>query len=538
MYCLNLFGAFSLADSNGVEIPLKSGKAKALLAYLALPPGKPRSREEIMALLWSERGEAQARASLRQVLTGLRKALGEDAASLLHIEHETVALDSERVTIPETNAEEFLAGFHLNDPAFEDWLRDERLRFVHDGPDSPGPKPGSEGARDIPAIAVLPFQNLSGDPEQEYFSDGITEDIITELSRFQSLFVISSTSSFAFRGKEIDPVDAGEKLVAGFLVQGSVRKAGSRVRISTQLIDATTAGHLWSDRFDRDMTDIFSLQDEIAATVATMVSGHVDIASRVKSERKQPRDINAYELVCRSDWYGYTDFRSDEVSRLLEQAIKMDPTYAEAHAKFAVHRAFSIFVDALNPGEVIPIVKKHGALAAQLAPGDAMVHAPLAEAYAFLGEHELAAHHLEQSLKLNPNAFRVMAHSAEAAALLGDHRTGLELIEKAMLRDPYNSLSFRENKFDIYFLAGRYEDALVQLVGWPNPPIHMGLAKVAALAQLGRISEAQDAVRELEAKRPEGWDVCEVMRSYHRMCAMPEDGERWLEGFRRAGLRM
>lgn len=532
---LQLQGGFSFAADDGTEIHVRSRKAQALLAYLALPLGKARSREEIIALLWSDRGEAQGRASLRQVLAGLRKDLGEQDLDALRISGETIALDPDRVAVlPVDTEEELLSGFHLHDPAFEEWLRDQRLAM-----ENPSPAPqNSSDAQDSekPSIAVLPFTNLSDDPEQEYFSNGITEDIITELNRFQSLFVIAGSSSFAFRQEHVDPVYVGRKLGVQFLVQGSVRKAGSRLRISTQLIDAATAGHLWSERYDRNIEDLFSLQDEIASTIATMVSGHVDIASRLMSERKHPKDISAYELVCRSDWYGFIDFRAQEVRRLLKQAIELDPSYATAHAKLAVHEAYTIFIDALNPLEVIPAVKKHAGLAAELAPGDAMVHAPLAEAYAFLGEHELAAHHLEQSLKLNPNSFSVMAHSAEAAALLGDHETGMELIEKAMLRDPYNTLSFRENKFDIYFLAGRYEDTLAQLVGWPNPPLHVRLAKSAVLAQLGRIEEAELAVTEFEASRPEGWDVSEVIRSYCQMCARREDGARWLEGFRKAGL--
>ena len=532
MYRLSLFGRFSLVASEGNEVPLGSKKAKALLAYLAQTPDKTRSREEVLALLWSDRAEAQGRASLRQVLTGLRKQVGDE---LLHTDRDNVALNADAIELEPANGDEFLAGFHVNDPAFEDWLRDERLRAEDaQATTTQTIKPATEK----PSIAVLPFQNLSDDPSQQFLSDGITEDIITELNRFQSLFVIASASSFAIRENEVDLTVMGQELGVEYLVQGSVRRGGQRVRISVQLLDANNSAHLWSDRFDRDLNDIFSLQDEIAATVANMVSGHVDIASRTRSERKHPKDFNAYELVCRSDWYSYTDFRLKDIYTLLEKAIELDPDYAEAHAKIANHTAYLVFVQARNLGDVIDKVKKHATLAAILSPGDAMVHAPLAETYAFLGEHELAAHHLERSLTLNPNAFRVMVHSAEAAALLGDHKAGVDLIEKAMLRDPYNSLSFRENKFDIYFLAGRYEDAVAQFIGWPNPPLHMYLGKAAALAQLGRISEARDAVQHVEAERAAHWNVSEVLQSYRRMCANPQDSGRWSEGFRMAGLQI
>ncbi len=534
MLRLDLFGTFKLTDSGGAEIQLKSSKAKALLAYLAVPPGQPRSREEIMALLWSDRAEPQGRASLRQVLSGIRKALGEGNSDALIVEHDSIALDPDRITVTENTGDTFLSGLHINDPAFEEWLRDERLAAESETNGSRTPPRSAQPEK--PSIAVLPFANLSMDPEQEYFSDGITEDIITELNRFQSLFVIARNSSFAFRGKDVDPADTAEKLGVQFLVLGSVRKAGDRIRISVQLVDAATARHLWSERYDREMADVFALQDEIAATVATMVSGHVDIATRIKSERKHPKDINAYDLVCRSDWLGYTDYTTTEQERLLEQAIALDPTYAVAHARLATYQAYSVFYLALNSSEIAPIVKKHGGLAAHLAPGDAMVHAPLAEGYALVGEHDLAAHHLERTLSINPNAFQSMAHSAEVIALLGDHAAALKMIREAMLRDPYSSMSFRENMFDICYLAGQYDVALQQFVGWPNPPIHMELAKSAALAQLGRISEARDVVLEFESRRPEDWDIDVVLRNYRRMCALPEDGERWLEGFSKAGL--
>lgn len=158
-----------------------------------------------------------------------------------------------------------------------------------------------------------------------------------------------------------------------------MRKAGNRLRILTQLIDATKADHLWFERYDRDITDLFALQDEIASAVTAMVSGHTDNANRAKSERKHPKDINAYDVVLRASWYIYIDLARTDLLRLLEEAIELDPKYAIAHAKLAIVRSYSVFLDAKSPEEILPLVKKHGSLAAQLAPGDAMVHAVLAE---------------------------------------------------------------------------------------------------------------------------------------------------------------
>ncbi len=231
MLRLTLFGGFSAAGADGAEIRLKSRKAKALLAYLALPPGKSRSREEIMALLWSDRGEAQARASLRQVLTGLRKDLGEEAMAALNITDDAVSLDPDRVMVAAASAgDELLAGFHLHDPAFEEWLRDERLRLEDTA--APGTQPAGPSRPDKPSIAVLPFVNMSGDPEQEYFSDGITEDVIARLSRFRSLFVIGNTSSLVYKGQTPKVQDVGRELGVAYVAQGNVRKTGNTVRIT------------------------------------------------------------------------------------------------------------------------------------------------------------------------------------------------------------------------------------------------------------------------------------------------------------------
>jgi tetratricopeptide (TPR) repeat protein len=267
-----------------------------------------------------------------------------------------------------------------------------------------------------------------------------------------------------------------------------------------------------------------------------MVPGHVDIANRIQSERKPARDANAYDLVLRANWMLYHDFASHEAVQLLEKALEIDPTYAVAHAKLAAHYAYGLFAQGLRIDEASTKTRRHGGAATKSAPGDALVHAVSAEAYVLIGEHALAAHHADKALSLNPNEFEVMGHAAQVKACLGDHEAGLELIHRALRNDPYSSVSFRENIFDINYIAGRYEAALDQLTGWPDPPLHMVLSKAAALAQLGRISEAVAEARRFEVMRPEDWDTTEIIHAYRRMCATSEDGDRWLEGFRKAGL--
>ena len=265
MYRLSLFGPFSLTDSGGKEVPIASKKAKALLAYLAQTPGKPRSREEILALLWSDREEVQGRASLRQVLTGVRKDVGED---LLQIDRDSVALNADRVEITPSNGDEFLAGFHLTDPAFEEWMRDERLR--HEDA-TPAALPPVRTDLELHAIAVLPFDNLSFDPEQAFFSDGITQDIVTELSRVADLLVIAPFAAFRDESNSMTAQEVGAKLNVEYILQGSVRLASNRVRITARLTDANSGAQVWATRYDRDLTDVFEIQEEVARHVLNMI---------------------------------------------------------------------------------------------------------------------------------------------------------------------------------------------------------------------------------------------------------------------------
>jgi len=531
MLRLKIYGRFRLANGLGGEIPIKSKKARALLAYLALPPGKRRAREELATLLWSDRGDEQARGSLRQALSGLRRDLGA-AAAALGVTDEAVVLDAGKVTVEAAAAgEELLEGLSINDPAFDEWLRDARLRQEEASADA-----AAVQSFERPSIAVLPFANLSGDREQDYFADGITQDIITELSRFNSLFVISANSSFHYKDQSPNVGDVGRELGVLYVVEGSVQRAGNRVRVIAQLVEAESGKHIWAERYDRDLEDIFAVQDEVVSNIAIMVPGRLEVAARDISVRKPTNDINAYDLVLQADSLLYGNYSSLEAIKLLKKAVEIDPNFAVAHARLAAYASYGLFDRCLDIDEAKAATKEHGIKATALAPGDAMVHGILSEAYTFVAEHALAAHHADMAMSLNPNAFFVMAAVADVKACLGDHDGACTLIEKAMQNDPYSALGFRENKVDIYYLAGRYQNSAEQVIGWPSPPPHTELAVAAALAQLDRRAEARAIVKRITADAPEGWDIVKVCHAYRNMCKRPEDGARWLEGFRKAGV--
>ncbi|MEM7171477.1 MAG: adenylate/guanylate cyclase domain-containing protein [Pseudomonadota bacterium] len=389
-----------------------------------------------------------------------------------------------------------------------------------------------------PSIAVLPFDNMSGDPEQEYFSDGITEDIITELTRFQSLFVIARNSSFAFKGQATDITEIGKKLGVQYVVEGGVRKAGERIRITAQLIDATTGNHLWAERYDRNITDIFAVQDEVASQVVSMVPGHVEIANRVQAERKPTQDMNAYDLMLRAMSLTYQDFTSGKIVQLMKQALEIDPEYGTAHAILSSIYAYSVFVHGRRSDENDALAISHAETALKLEPSNSKIHALAADAYLVVGKHELAKYHIDKAITLNPNDFVAMGLAGFVKAFQGDYDGAVTWVNKALHSDPFASDAYREVYFEVHFLGGQYELALEQLLGWQFPPKHIYLEKAAALAQLGRTEEAHEAIRQFELVRLENWNIVDYVNTIKRMCVRPEDAERWLEGFRKAGLKV
>jgi TolB-like protein len=535
MLRLTLFGRFRAADALGNEIPIKSKKARALLAYLALPPGKERSREEVMALLWSERGDEQARSSLRQALSGLRKELGEIADGALKVTDEWLALDPVLVAVdPALPGDVLLAGLHINDPAFDEWLRDERLR--HDDVAVPDTHTSEPTLPDKPSIAVLPFTNLSADPEQEYFSDGITEDIITELTRFPSLFVIARSSSFRYKGQSPKVQDVGRELGVEYVVEGSIRRAGDRVRVTAQLVEAKTGNHLWAERYDRDLEDIFAVQDELVGEIASSVPGQLAVAAIQRARRRPVDNLSAYDCVLRGEWLINRDYGSHEALALFERAIKIDPQCARAYTRLAAFHAYSVFAHGTSVGEAAARARLHAEKALEIDPTDSTIQATVAETYHIMGETDLARRHIEEAIKLNPNDYIVLYFAGVIFLYLGDHDEGLRWLQRLSRHDPFSSDSTREQFFDLYYMTRRYEDAIAVFRGWHNPPSHMYMQLAATYAQLDRMDEARTAMAQHKQTRPAKFDSAQVALAHAQVCARRDDGEHWLEGYRKAGL--
>jgi adenylate cyclase len=546
MLRLTLFGGFSLAGADGAEIPLKSQKAKALLAYLALPPGKARSREEIMALLWSDRGEAQARASLRQVLTGLRKDLGEEALEALRISDEALSLDPERVTVENGKAgDELLAGFHLHDPAFEDWLRDERLRLENET--APGGQSAPPALPDKPSIAVLPFTNMSGDPEQEYFADGITEDIITELSRFREFTVMARNATFHYKSRAPTADELERELGVRYVVQGSVRLAGGRLRVTAQLIDAASSAQVWAERYDRDLEDIFAIQDELTASVVARVDDRIKGMGAAAVRSRESPKLTAYDLVLQSRPYRtqIDPVSSARARSLLEQAIAADPNCAQAYAGLAFVGAGEYEEGwAKDSDATLREARATAEQAVRLDRADGYTHASLAYVNYLCGDFDRAIHEAALALDLNPNHVNIVMTMGWVSVVSGDPESGIRHIERARQLNP-NMPGFELWTLgEAYLEARRYDEAIDTLLKVPDPPKDVHLELAVSYAFVGRnekarghiqhyLNRAKNEMTAFPGEDPLAWRA-HIEKTHKRR--HKENVEHYIVGARMAGL--
>ena len=401
--------------------------------------------------------------------------------------------------------------------------------------------PGEANPDDVPAlpdkpsIVVLPFTNMSGDPEQEYFSDGITEDIITELSRFRSLFVIARNSSFHYKDQSPRVQDVGLELGIHYVVEGSVRRAGNRVRITAQLVEAESGNHLWAERYDRDLENIFDVQDEVVQEIAASVPGQLNVAAMDRARRRPAESLSAYDCLLRGEWLMFRDFTDRNVIPLFERAVEIDPQCARAYIQLARLHAYS-FTQGVPVDEAarsaFPLAEK----ALELSPSDPSIQSIAAATYMMMCEHHLARQHMERAISLNPNDGEVMASAVYVLNYLGDQEEGLRWDRIRARHDPVSSDGYRENTVDLYYMARRYEDAIAVFRGWRNPPFHTLLELAAAYAQNGQPEEAKAAYDHYLRELPDGYYTAATIRVHLRQCAKPEDAEHWREGYRKLGL--
>ena len=619
---LQLLGGFKAQNEAGGEIVIPARKGRALLAVLAVSPSGAVSREKLAALLWSDRGEEQARSSLRQTLTVLRKELGVTGAHLLVADDQRVelvrnAMEIDAVSIVSLSKSndvaelrraanlyqgEFLADGEVSDPVFEEWLSAERSRFrdlmisildrllplepvaervalakrllaldplrevshlslmnayadsgersmalqhysvcrdllkselnVQPGHDieqlrlrltsegpavaaksqspSPAPQPAGHDAKsqEKPSIAVLPFTNLSGDPGQQYLSDGITEDIIIQLARFRELQVAARSATFRFQSGDIESGEAARVLGAQYVVKGTARKNGTRLVISCQLLEGTTENLLWGERYDREATDIFSVQDELVARIVTALGGRLVTAGASSAHRKPTESWSAYDYFLRGR--DLCNAGKEEASEpFFAKAVERDSGFALAHAWLAIGLLGKFWFTADRVFLEQALVSGERALA--LDPDEAMAHHATGTALNYMAKFDRSEYHFRRGIELNPLEVSVGTDYANLLLHTGRYAEALAMIEEILRRDPYPPSWVRYSHGKMLFFSKRFAEAIRALDNGAVWTYRAHAFLAAAHAATGNLNEARRQVGLMKAAKPDvSFEVFEV----------------------------
>jgi adenylate cyclase len=394
---------------------------------------------------------------------------------------------------------------------------------------------------DKPSIAVLPFANMSGDPEQEYFADGMVEEIITALSRIRWFFVIARNSSFTYKGRAVDVKQVGHELGVRYVLEGSVRKAGNRIRVTAQLVEAESGNHVWAERYDRDLADIFAVQDEITEAVTIAIAPAIAEAERQHALRKQPENLNAWTAYQRGLWHlRQASAKDNEVAqRFLREALKADVNFAAGYCGLAI----ALFEAGSNYQtrdlqDALVLAEKAARHAVAIDSTNAEAHACLARALSTQGDQVGARAEVERALELNPNSADAYSVLGAILTFSGSPKEGTAALEKSIRLDPHDPRSatrLYQIAMGLYY-SGEYEAAvnaaLRVIRAFPtHPPPPRLLA--AALGQLGRTEEAKQALRKAIELAPGAFAPGRKRMPWVR----PEDHAHMLEGLRKAGWK-
>ncbi|MDC1287726.1 hypothetical protein N8198_07560, partial [Gammaproteobacteria bacterium] len=650
---LLILGHFECLLPSGEPVTLSMRKAEVLLAYLALAPGIRHPRERLINLLWSDRGEEQARNSLRQCLSAIKKSLGDAADLALQIDRTTVSLKAGLIEVDALEFErladdsdfeslgnaaelyrgEFLEGISIRDAASQEWLDSERARFkrqyidilaslghtqlvsrdynhairtaerlvdqdtlsesgwrllmraCHENGDrshalkafqrcrkvlreeldvepenetielrdaiakgegitakttastqpTPASRPSTASATppyDDHSIAVLPFDNLSGDPEQEYFSDGITDSIILNLALFPGLQVKSRNSSFAFKEQIKSVGEICDELQVDYIVEGSIRRSKERVRITVQLIESDHGNQIWGNRYDADLSDLFELEEELSRSIAATVTGQIESDLRRIAIGKSAEDQQSYDLLLAGKYHANRYNRQDNLIAIdkLNQCIEQDPDNVHAHTQLgACHSMDYLDRWTLDYQKSFELAKWHYEKSMALNPELEQVRSNYAEFLIFAGDPDEAGRQIDKVLQINPNNPETVAVKAVTLIVQEDFEAGLQAAKRALHLDPYHPWVEWEVAGAQYW-TGRYEAALETISAMRTDPGFTYLYAAASHAKLGH----EEAARKL---------LQDFLRSCaESMMSMPRTREEWLDycqnGYRFKDLKL
>lgn len=393
---------------------------------------------------------------------------------------------------------------------------------------------------DRPAIAVLPFSNMSDDPEQEYFSDGISEDIITALSKLRWFFVIARNSSFMYKGKAVHVKQVGEELGVGYVLEGSVRKSGGRVRITAQLNEVASGSHVWAERYDRDVADVFAVQDEITEAIVAAIEPQLYAAENIRIRRKPPSNLDAWDLVIHALSYYWRVTRQDHAiaQGLLQKAIAIEPNYGQALGVLSASYTFGAHMGWVELETIAPDAERAALAAIRADSEDAWAHYALGAFYLITRRFDDSLAEFELALRLNPNFSQAQNYYSAALGFCGRWEEAVEAARRAIRlspRDPFLALYYGSACLAHYIGRNYEEAAQLARIAIRLRSDYAGAHRVltAATGMLGDPEVAAAALQELRRAQP---NISLAWVEGHVPIQHDSDREHYLEGFRRAGL--
>jgi TolB-like protein len=506
----------------GPELIAVEPQVLDLLVHLVQNRDRVVSKDDLIASVWG--GRAVSDANLTSRIYAARKALGDDGR------HQTLIRTIAR------KGHRFVGAVHV--PS-----EDNELPAPADGLPLADPKEESQPTLplpDRPAIAVLAFVNMSGDPEQEYFSDGITEDIITALSKLRWFFVIARNSSFVYKGNAVNIRQIGEELGVGYVIEGSVRRDGDRVRITAQLNDVATGSHIWAERYDRGLADVFAVQDEITEAITASIEPQLYAAEHFRARRRTPESMDAWGLVMRALSHFWRLTQQDYIvaQELLEKAVAIDPNYGQALGVLATSHAFCAYNGWADMATAVPTAERAALAAIRADSEDPWAHHALGCVHVLLRRYDDSLAEFELALSLNPNFALAQSVYGLALAFSGRWEDAGAATARALRLSPRDPFSAIYNGIAAYaqFVGRNYAETMrLARASIRLRSDHVGGYRMlcAGAAMAGHASTATSALEALRRAQPNfslAWIAANMPFKHDA------DREHYLEAFRRAGL--
>ena len=492
-----------------------------LLVYLVQNCDRVVSKDDLIASVWA--GRIVSDSTLTSRINAARKAVGDSGEEQKLIR--TIARKGLRfVGAVHTRSDEAAPAHAAGPPADE--LHEKSRPAL----------PSSER----PAIAVLPFVNMSGDPEQEYFSDGITEDIITALSKLRWFFVIARNSSFIYKGKAVHLKEIAEELGVGYVVEGSVRKGGDRVRITVQLNDVATGSHIWAERYDRDLADVFAVQDQITEAIVAAIEPQLYAAEDFRARRKPPNNLDAWDLVMRALSHYWRVTRQDNMvaQALLEKAIAIDPNYGQALSLLATSHMFGVHLGWADIRSAAPVAERAALAAVEADSEDPWAHNALGSVYFSTRRLDDSLAEFELALQLNPNFSLAQGYYGLALSYCGRWQEAHEAAQRAIRlspRDPSSAIYYGVAAY-AQFVGRNYQQAIAlarEAIRQRGDLTGAYRVLTVAAGMSGQAEVATAALQELRRAQP---NISLAWIANQLPWKLDADREHYLEAFRRAGL--